>query len=248
MLLLLVHVQDLLERAPEVHVAPGVDDRVHGGVEVAEPRDHVDEHLGRRAARLAEREEQVDDEERQPADDEHAHDDAKRLGRLPLLGQRYALLVLQQLVDVLADGRGVRPRPLVFVLMVHCGCGRPAVAARAGGRVHLVAAARRVAHRFGHRCHRRCRRRRFIHAARRRPLGRRARLRLSTAAVRHGHLLGAAPQPAPRRYVDAQVRDAHHHQRYVERAHGRVHHVARVGGERARRPLVEHVGPVVPAD
>lgn len=59
-----VHVQDLLEGPPEVHVTPGVYDRVDGGVDVAEPRDHVDEHLGRWTARLAEREEQVDDEER----------------------------------------------------------------------------------------------------------------------------------------------------------------------------------------
>lgn len=140
-LVLFVHVQDLLERPPEVHVAPGVYDRVDGGVEVAEPRDHVDQHLGRRAARLAEREEQVDDEERQPADDEHAHDHAQRLGGFALFGQRYALLVLQQLVDVLAHRRrrshGHRrapPRPLLV-----------AGAARAvGGRVHLVAAAGRV--------------------------------------------------------------------------------------------------------
>jgi len=57
-------VQDFLERPPEVDVAPGVYDWVDCGVEVAEPRDHVDEHLGRGTARLAEREEQVDDEKR----------------------------------------------------------------------------------------------------------------------------------------------------------------------------------------
>jgi len=85
-LVLLVHVQDLLEGPPEVHVAPGVYDRVDGRVEISEPRDHVDEHLGRRTARLTEREEQVDDKERKPADDEHAHDDAQRLGGFALFG------------------------------------------------------------------------------------------------------------------------------------------------------------------
>jgi len=141
MLVLFIHVQDLLERPPEVHVAPGVYDRVDGRVEVTEPRDHVDQHLGRRTARLAEREEQVDDEERQPADDEHAHDDAQRLGGFALLGQRYALLVLQQLVDVLAHRRhrshGHRRHTPCLLLV--------GIAARTvGGRVHLVAAAGRV--------------------------------------------------------------------------------------------------------
>lgn len=142
---LAVHVQDLLERPPEVHVAPGVYDRVDGRVEVAEPRDHVDEHLGRRTARLAEREEQVDDEEWQPADDEHAHDDAQRLRGFPLFGQRYALLVFQQLVHVLAHRRHSshghrrtpsRRRPLLVAAT--------AAARTVDGRVHLVAAACRV--------------------------------------------------------------------------------------------------------
>lgn len=60
----MVYVQNLLERSPEVHVAPSVDDGIDGGVEVAEPRDHVDEQFGRRTAPTAQREEQVDDEER----------------------------------------------------------------------------------------------------------------------------------------------------------------------------------------
>lgn len=137
----LVYAQNLFERSPEIHVVPGVYDRIHRGIQIAEPRDHVDERLGRRTARSAEREEQIDDEERQPADDEHPHDDAQRFGGLPFLGQRYALLVLQQLVDVFADRRGRRGLQLMFPTFIVVGLP---VASRAGtvSRVHLVAAAR----------------------------------------------------------------------------------------------------------
>lgn len=241
--LLPFHVQDLLERPPEVHVAPGVYDRIDRGVQVAEPRDHVDERLGRRTARFAEREEQIDDEERQPADDEHAHDDAQRLGGLPFLGQRYALLVLQQLVDVFADRRGGRRLQLMFPALVVVGLP-VAGGTGTGGRVHLVAAARRLLAVHV--------RRGLLLAVGQVLLGRpgdagRGRP-LRVAIVRHGHLFGTAPETLSRGYVNPQVCDAHHHQRYVKRSHGRVQHVAPVRGQLARGPLVEHVRPVVPAD
>jgi len=250
-MVLAVHVQYLLERSPEVHVAPGVYDRVDSRVQVTEPRYHVDEHLGRWTARFAERKEQVDDEERQPADHKHSHDDAQRLGRLPFLGQRYALLVLQQLVDVLAHGRRrphrhrrTPPRPLLVAAGASTVCGRVHLVAAAGrvssGRVHRhlgVATATVGVHvlPFARRTGRRRQRR-----AHRRPLW--------PAVLRHGYLLGPAPQSSPGGHVYSEIRDAHHHQRYVKRSHGRVHHVTGVRGERARRALVEHVRPVVPAD
>lgn len=71
----------------KVPAPAGVDDGVHGGVDPAEPGDDgADEFLVLDAA-AAHAAQQVDHKERQPADDEDAHHDAQRLGRLFLLGE-----------------------------------------------------------------------------------------------------------------------------------------------------------------
>lgn len=68
------------ERLPELGVEYGVDDRVERRVGVAEPREHLERGLG--YARLAERRDDVHAEERHPAQQERAHDDAHGDGRL----------------------------------------------------------------------------------------------------------------------------------------------------------------------
>ena len=73
--------QDALERVAELPVKDAVDHGVHRTVEVAEPRERA-EHQRRHAA--AERRDQVDREERDPTEQEDAHDDAERDGRLVL--------------------------------------------------------------------------------------------------------------------------------------------------------------------
>lgn len=68
------------KRVAELGVEYGVDDGVERGVGVAEPREHLERGLG--YARLAERRDDVDAEERHPAQQERAHDHAHRDGRL----------------------------------------------------------------------------------------------------------------------------------------------------------------------
>lgn len=68
------------ERVPELGVEYRVDDRVERRVGVAEPREHLERGFG--YARLAERRDDVDAEERHPAQQERAHDHAHRDGRL----------------------------------------------------------------------------------------------------------------------------------------------------------------------
>jgi len=145
--------------------------------------------------------------------------------------------MLQQLIDVLAHRRrrshGHRrtpPRPLLVA----------AAARTVGGRVHLVAAAGRVT---GGRVNRHLRL--ATTGGRVIPFTRRTCRR---GRQRRGHLFCPASQPPPGGHVYPEIRDAHHHQRYVKRTHGRVHHVTGVRGERARRVLIEHIRPVVPAD
>ena len=75
-------VEDALEGVAELPVEDAVDDRVHGAVEVAEPREHA-EHQRRNAA-ATERRHQVDGKERNPAQQEHSHDHAQRDGRFVL--------------------------------------------------------------------------------------------------------------------------------------------------------------------
>jgi len=68
------------ERVPELGVEYRVDDRVERRVGVAEPREHLERGFG--YARLAERRDDVDAEERHPAQQERAHDHAHRDGCL----------------------------------------------------------------------------------------------------------------------------------------------------------------------
>lgn len=72
--------QDALERLAELGVEDRVDDRIEGAVRVAQPREDL-ERLAADAG-LAEGGHDVDAEERHPADEEDAHDDADGDGRL----------------------------------------------------------------------------------------------------------------------------------------------------------------------
>lgn len=75
----IVRGEDALEGFAELRVEDGVDDGIEGGVGVAQPREDLEGDV--RDARLAEGRHDVDAEERHPADQEHAHDDAHRDGR-----------------------------------------------------------------------------------------------------------------------------------------------------------------------
>ena len=72
----------VLQRNAHVRVAVGVDERVDGGVEVAQPHSEVDARYARRAAPDGDG---VHDLERHPRDDEGADDDAELGRRLDLL-------------------------------------------------------------------------------------------------------------------------------------------------------------------
>ena len=74
--------EDLLESAAKFSREHGVDERVDGGVAVAQPEDGGEDE--RRNAVLAEGRDQVHGEEGKPADDEAADDDAQSFGRLRL--------------------------------------------------------------------------------------------------------------------------------------------------------------------
>lgn len=72
--------EDALEGRPEFRVEYRIDDRVEGGIRVAQPRQDL-ERLATDAG-FAKRGHDVHTEERHPADEEHAHDDAHRDSRL----------------------------------------------------------------------------------------------------------------------------------------------------------------------
>lgn len=80
---LLLETQQLLKRPPKVQVEDGVDDWVEGGVDVAQPRHKVREFITR-TARITKRNNHIHEKERQPAQDEHAHDDSQGPGGTPL--------------------------------------------------------------------------------------------------------------------------------------------------------------------
>ena len=117
--------QVLGKGAPEVGRRERVDDRIGERVHVAEPgEDGVDDG---RADRAEQARGHVVDEERQPADDEHAHHDAERLGRL-LLARELGQLVAEAEAALLhlVDGRRGATM-LLLVLLQHGltgGCGR----------------------------------------------------------------------------------------------------------------------------
>lgn len=78
--------QDLVEGAPEVPHGACVDDRVHAGIDVAEPREHRKHNVRMRDTGVsAYGKQEVRDEERHPADTEYTHDDTKRLRRFLFL-------------------------------------------------------------------------------------------------------------------------------------------------------------------
>ena len=73
------------EGVAEVAVEARIDDGVERRVGVADPEERRDAPVGQLRARVGtQRRREVPREERQPADEERAHDDAQRLGRLVL--------------------------------------------------------------------------------------------------------------------------------------------------------------------
>ena len=83
-----------LEGVAEVAVEDAVDERIERAVEVAEPREDGEEdgrHARAAGAVVAEGGHQVDGEEGRPAEEEDAHDDSERHGRL-VVGEQVAVL------------------------------------------------------------------------------------------------------------------------------------------------------------
>ena len=74
--------ENLSEGGPEVGIEDRIDDRIEKTVEVAEPADDADEEARVVAGVAAERPDEGDDEEGQPAADERPGDDGERRGRL----------------------------------------------------------------------------------------------------------------------------------------------------------------------
>lgn len=102
--------QDVLEGGAEVQAEAGVQRRVDGRVAVAEPEAEV-EH-GVTEAALAERPRQVQREEGQPAEDEHADQHSQRLRRLRLHTEPAGVCLEAQLIgaDLELDVRRVVAR------------------------------------------------------------------------------------------------------------------------------------------
>jgi len=169
------------------------------------------------AALVAEPGQQVDDEERQPADDEHAHDDAQRLGRLLLAGQLAQLpaqrevflqLVGSRVASATAAVRGRRRR------------GRAAAPVYSQRELHPTAAGSSA-------------------SATGTATAAAAASATGTAARRRGgrQHFGAQPlAPGLRdgRRVNLVVREHHDEQRHVKRYGGREYQVTGAVGERAR--------------
>ena len=87
-----VTLQDVFERRAEVAVEAGVDDGVEEAVCVAEPQEDAAQPVRDTLGRVvAERFDQRQDEEWQPAGAERSHDDAERLGRFALVRRRYSV-------------------------------------------------------------------------------------------------------------------------------------------------------------
>lgn len=94
--------QGVLEGLPEVPVEVGVDEGIQGRIGVADPEQdrHDDVRTGTGLV-VTERRRHVPDEERQPAEDERAHDDAEGAGGLVLALHLHHVLVLRRCVQVL---------------------------------------------------------------------------------------------------------------------------------------------------
>lgn len=78
--------EDLLEGSAEVLVKDGVDDRVQGAVTVADPEKEFKQRLGDLAWLPADSVQAVGEEEGEPANDKHAHDDGQHEGEAFLPG------------------------------------------------------------------------------------------------------------------------------------------------------------------
>lgn len=107
--------QQSLKRPPEVGVEHRVDDRIEGRVHVPQPRDEV-YHVLRDVARLAEGQDDVHGEEREPAEDEHPHDDAEDLGGSSLLLETDAFFLFH-VAPHGHGGGGIRCRFVYFVFL-----------------------------------------------------------------------------------------------------------------------------------
>lgn len=82
-----------LERLPELRTEDRVDDRIEGGIKVAQPQEEREERVAYLAL-FAQRHEQCGDKEWQPADNKSARDDRQCLGRLPFPFRLQCLLAL----------------------------------------------------------------------------------------------------------------------------------------------------------
>lgn len=104
--------QNALESLSELRVENRVNNRIERGIRIAQPREYLEGDV--RDARLAEGRHDVDAEERHPADEEHAHDDAHGYGGFVVAHVIGRTMVLH--VDVQR-----------FVLLLYApffGCGR----------------------------------------------------------------------------------------------------------------------------
>jgi len=81
------------ESQPELGTENGVDDRVQGGVEVAQPQEEAG-HVLVDHTPLAQGHDQGHDEEWQPTHDERPSDDGQCLGRFPFAFRLQRLLLL----------------------------------------------------------------------------------------------------------------------------------------------------------
>jgi len=101
--------EQVLEGSAKVDVEDRVDDGVECRVDVAQPDDPIHYAIvGGRGAAVAERKYDVHEEERQPTDDERAHDDDHSARGAALLRQRDALLLLDELVHLSAHSDVLR--------------------------------------------------------------------------------------------------------------------------------------------
>lgn len=105
--------QRVAEGFPEILIEVGVDKRIEGRIEIADPEKDFNDDVGTVAEVTAERDGHIPAEERQPAQHESSHNDAQRPGRLVLSSD------LLQVFAVFADGRCVAAR-VVSTLVPTC--------------------------------------------------------------------------------------------------------------------------------
>jgi len=97
----------MFKSAPEVDIEDCVDDRIERRIDVTKPDDKIDHpSVCVLLAGGTEREDYVHEEERQPAEDERAHDYPHCPCRPALLRQRDALLLLEELRHLTGPPQG----------------------------------------------------------------------------------------------------------------------------------------------